>query len=147
MPRPARQGFAISAAFKRFVAALILIITGSVAGVAPASAAELLLYTRKGCAYCVLWEREIGGLYPKTDEARTAPLRRVQTDRPQPGDPRLDPPVSVTPTFVLMDGAREIGRFSGYTNDLTFWSMLTVLLQRMAEAERPPAASPAGFRP
>jgi len=130
---------------KSLLASLVL-FGGLAMHALPASAAELLLFTRKGCAYCVLWEREIGGIYPKTDEARAAPLRRIHTDKPQASDPRLEPPVSVTPTFVLMDGTREIGRFSGYTNDLTFWSMLSVLLQRMEGADRGPAPQPAGYR-
>lgn len=111
----------------------------------PVSAAELLLYTRKGCAYCVLWEREIGGIYPKTPEAQTAPLRRVHLDKPRASDPVLSPAVTVTPTFVLMDGTVEIGRFSGYTNDLTFWSMLEVLMQRAPERPRPANATAPGL--
>lgn len=130
----------------RLLLALCLMCVGLAGTVAPAVAAELLLYTRKGCAYCVLWEREIGPIYPRTDEARTAPLRRIQTDQPQADDPQLDPPVTVTPTFVLMDGPREIGRFSGYTNDLTFWSMLGVLLQRIEGGDGLPAAKPAEYR-
>lgn len=109
---------------------------------APAMAAELVLFTRKGCPYCVLWERQIGSIYPRTEESAIAPLRRVQTDRPAPTDPRLDPPVTVTPTFVLLDGDREVGRFSGYTDDLTFWSMLTVLIKRLDATGAADAPSP-----
>jgi len=133
------------AGMRRLLCVLVLIAAPSLADIS-AKAAELLLYTRKSCAYCQLWERQIGPIYPKTAEAALAPLRRIDLDRADGGGPALDPPVAITPTFVLMDGPREIGRFSGYTNDLTFWSMLGVLLQRMEGGDGLPAAKPAEYR-
>ena len=126
------------AALSRFRVSGLLTAAGlMLAACVPANAAELILYTRKGCAYCVLWEREIGQIYPRTEEAARAPLRRVRTDQPQASDPVLTPAVTVTPTFVLMDQGREIGRFSGYTGDLTFWSMLEMLMRRLPPQPQP----------
>lgn len=102
-----------------------------------ATAAELLMFTRADCAFCRKWEREIGPVYPRTAESRVAPLRRIRTDQPLPPDIRFNPPVSVTPTFILMDGEREIGRFAGYSDDGTFWGLLTILLRRFDDQDVP----------
>lgn len=126
----------ICSRFLRFLFKAALLVA-TVACTVAASAAELLMFTRAGCPYCVLWEREIEPIYGKTDEAITAPLRKVHTDRPMPKDAHLIPPVRVTPTFVLMDNGKEIGRFSGYNDDATFWANLGMLMRRLDE--RPPS--------
>lgn len=96
-----------------------------------ALAAELIMFTRNGCAYCLLWDKQIGPIYSKTDEAIRAPLKKVNLDSGNTTDPILLEAVSVTPTFVLIDQGREIGRFAGYSDDLTFWSQLSVLLKKL----------------
>ena len=46
------------------------------------------------------------------------------------------PDIVYTPTFVLMDGGREIGRIVGYPGEDFFWSLLGELVQRLpAESE------------
>lgn len=124
---------------RRLLCVLVLIAAPSLADIS-AKAAELLLYTRKSCAYCQLWERQIGPIYPKTAEAALAPLRRIDLDRADGGGPALDPPVAITPTFVLMDGEREVARFSGYSDDLTFWSVLATQIRKLGP---PVTATPA----
>ena len=51
-----------------------------------ASAAELLMFTRKGCPWCAKFEAEVGRIYPQTDEGRLAPLRRIDIDAPSTAD-------------------------------------------------------------
>ena len=107
------------------------------AGLATVSAAELLYFTRAGCPYCIKWEREIEPIYPKTPEGMTAPLRKVRTDRLLPADIRFNPPIRITPTFILMENGQEVGRFLGYTDDSTFWSLLNMLLRQKDDADTP----------
>ena len=78
-----------------------------------APAAELVMYQRDGCPYCVRFEREMAPIYPKTREGALAPLRLVQ--RPSGGvrDGGLKKPGIATPTFVLVESGREIGRITG----------------------------------
>ena len=73
----------------------------------PAFAAELVMYTRDGCPFCMRFEREVAPIYPKTAEGKAAPLRRVELLR-ELRLGRFD---------VLVDGvrvramkARELGR-------------------------------------
>ena len=49
------------------------------------------------------------------------------------GQPRLAlaAPVRFTPTFLLVEGDREIGRLTGYMNDAIFWGLLDGLLERL----------------
>lgn len=106
-------------------------LLAGVADVGTALSAELLMFTRKNCAYCILWERQLGSIYPRSAEAEIAPLRRIDLDDATIAKPALQPAVTITPTFVLMDGGREVGRFLGYSDDLTFWSVLATHLKKL----------------
>lgn len=94
-----------------------------------ADAAELVMFTSKGCPYCIKFEAEVGRVYSQTDEGRLAPLRRVEVERPTPPDLRAIPNDRMTPTFVLLDNGREIGRIRGYAGQDFFYGQLQRLLQ------------------
>ncbi len=98
------------------------------------NAAELVMFERAGCPWCRKWDQEIGGIYPKTPEGAKAPLRRVSLDRPLAPEWKLDPPVFYSPTFVVMEKGREIGRITGYSNAESFWGLLGTILARSAPA-------------
>ena len=89
-----------------------------------ARASELLMFERDGCVWCARWDREIAPIYGKTDEAKVLPLRRINIDHDKPTDITLNAPVRYTPTFVIVDDGREIGRITGYLNDESFWGLL-----------------------
>ena len=55
------------------------------------------------------WERDVGSLYDKTAK-KVLPLRRVDVDRQSASGVTLQSPVRYTPTFVVVDQGREIGR-------------------------------------
>lgn len=116
------------------LAALMLILIGGAA--ASAQAAELIAFVSARCPYCVAWEREVGRTYAKTQEAREAPLRRVDADARSPASPDGIEAVKFTPTFVLIDGEREVGRISGYSGAGFFWAQLDKLLATL-HAEPP----------
>ncbi|MDP3074023.1 thioredoxin family protein [Bradyrhizobium sp.] len=94
-------------------------------------AAELLVFGRDGCAWCQRWDREVGSSYGKTDEARVLPLRYVNIDRPPASGIALVAPVRYTPTFVVVNNGREIGRITGYVNDDAFWGLLSIIVSKM----------------
>ncbi|KAA5606805.1 thioredoxin family protein [Roseospira marina] len=83
------------------------------------------------CHYCAQWHTDLGPIYPKTAESRTAPLRRVDLQDPWPADLRDLRAVSFTPTFVLVDNGAEVGRITGYAGDEFFWFQLDALLQKL----------------
>jgi len=96
--------------------------------VLPAQAAELVMYRTAGCPYCAAWDRAIGPIYPKTDMGKRAPLRQVEIgSRSQPAVV-LKSPVRFTPTFVLINDGRELGRIEGYPGEDFFWGLLERLM-------------------
>lgn len=116
----------------RLAILLSILITGMWA-MAPTRAAELLMVERDGCHWCERWNAEIGPIYPKTEESVRAPLRRVQI-RDLPDDVAFVSRPVFTPTFVLVDEGRELGRIEGYAGDEFFWFLLTSLLDAHPEA-------------
>ena len=126
------------------MARLLVLLVGFVIGF-PAAAAELIMFEAAGCPYCARWNREIAPIYPKTDEGRRAPLRRVDIAGPRPGDLARIPNIVYTPTFVLLENGKEIGRIVGYGGDEIFWSLLSELFAKLDRDQRPrPAPSPSG---
>ena len=100
-------------------------------GTAPARASELLMFQRAGCPYCEAWDRDIAPIYPKTAEAKRAPLRRVDIDAALPRTLKNLKPIVYTPTFVLMDNGREVGRILGYPGEDFFWALLDELMRKL----------------
>ena len=96
-----------------------------------AQAAELVMFEALGCPWCMAWDVEVGIIYHKTAEGRTAPLRRLDIGDPRPPELAALPDIIYTPTFVLMDGGREIGRIVGYSGEDHFWGLFGVLLARL----------------
>lgn len=121
----------LASLFQR-AAAVVAVLAASFP-VSPALSLELLMFERSGCPWCARWDKEVAPVYTLTPEGARAPLRRVNLDQGQPKDIVLNPPVRFTPTFVLVDGAREIGRITGYMNDATFWGLLTKMLPPSSE--------------
>lgn len=130
----------LASIFQRAVFAAALVMTAS-AGTAPARALELVMFERSGCPWCLRWDKEVSPVYSLTPEGARAPLRRVNLDGGQPRDLALDPPVRFTPTFVLVDKGREIGRITGYMNDATFWGLLTKMIPASTEQGGPGGGS------
>lgn len=102
-----------------------------------AAAAELVMFERRTCPWCAAWHREIGPVYPKTEAGRAAPLRRVDLDRPRPAAYAGIEGIVYTPTFVLVEDGREIGRVAGYPGEEFFWGLLDRLLAKLPAANVP----------
>ncbi|KAF0119429.1 MAG: regulatory protein SoxS [Rhodospirillaceae bacterium] len=56
------------------------------------------------------------------------PLRTVQGLDVLEDDFVLEKPVHFTPTFVVIENRREVGRITGYHGDAAFWEMLDYIL-------------------
>lgn len=106
---------------------MALLCAGLVAGAAGTEAAELLMYRRAGCPWCQAWDEAIGPAYPKSDLGQLLPLRAVDLDHDPPPAVALARPVRFTPTFVVVDEGREVGRIEGYPGEDFFWGLLDKL--------------------
>lgn len=129
------------------LAGLAVLLLGAVMQAWPAAAAELLYVHDPACGYCREWERVIGPIYPKSAEGKLAPLRPVLIGKVPAAGLRLKSAVRYTPTFVLLDGGREIGRIEGYPGEEFFWSMLDKLLDRLAPEPVPKPKLGGGVTP
>ena len=113
---------------------LAIMVLAGLANMAPAMAAELVMFEQSGCPWCVSWDREIAPAYTKSPEGRTAPLRRVNIKAQRPTDLTAIANITGTPIFVLMDKGTEIGRINGYPGPDFFWPMLDELLEKLPPA-------------
>ncbi|MGV6804452.1 MAG: hypothetical protein ACWA49_09620 [Ruegeria sp.] len=110
--------------FRPLVACLALLL--------PISASAdpyLLMAEEKGCYWCAKWNEEIAHIYPKTVEGRTAPLRRYDLHS-KPPDIEFERGVHFTPTFILVEDGREVGRIEGYPGEDFFWGLLAMVFER-----------------
>lgn len=110
---------------------LFLLLTG---GAASAGALQLLVTHDAACGDFARWQREIGPSYATTPEGRAAPLLEVRTDGPWPDGLALASRPRATPTFILVDDGREIGRIEGYGDANRFHAGLSRLLRQGGSA-------------
>lgn len=115
---------------------ICMLVTLGVVGTAPVHAAELVLFEAAGCVWCETWHAQIGDIYPKTEEARFAPLRRVDIHGERPTDLADIRGIVYTPTFVLIEDGEEIGRITGYAGEEFFWGLLEIELKKLGERTR-----------
>jgi hypothetical protein len=99
-----------------------------------ASAAELFVFKSAHCPTCVAWEREIGHSYTATEEGQRIPLQRFDIDGGRGASVADRHEVEVTPTFILIERGREIGRIEGYSGGRKFWTDLRALMARLPNA-------------
>ena len=81
----------------------------------------MLMITDKNCLYCIIWEKQIGKIYPKTDIAKKFPLQRIEVKNFINYKKYDLKKTNITPTFILIKNANEEGRIEGYTNPEMFW--------------------------
>jgi hypothetical protein len=87
----------------------------------------LLLIEDRGCPYCARWDREVREAYLNSPEGRFAPLVRRFRGA---ADIAFVPNVAYSPTFVVLERGREVGRIIGYSGPDFFWAELGNLLKR-----------------
>ena len=102
----------------------------------PAMAAELLMFDAYGCMHCELWKDDVGAYYHKTREGKSAPLRIVSLDEDRPEDLEWIEGIRFSPTFVLIDDDREIGRIVGYPGEDLFWMNMETVFRKLG-SKRP----------
>ncbi|MGP3698812.1 thioredoxin family protein [Rhodobacter sp. NSM] len=103
-------------------------------GATPAAAElRLVMVEQPGCVWCAAWDHEIGPIYARSEEGRQAPLVRQQLRKPLPEGFVFSRPATFTPTFVLVDEGREIGRIEGYPGEGFFWALLGQMLDELPE--------------
>jgi thioredoxin-related protein len=99
-------------------------------------AAELIMVEQQGCYYCEEWKDQLGHIYPQTPEGKYAPLKTFDITEVD-GIKGLERDVIFTPTFILMEKNKELGRLEGYSSEDFFWELLEVILEKETEYTAP----------
>ena len=99
-------------------------------GSTSASAVELVMYFSEDCEYSAIFDIEVAPNYPKSAIGRVVPLKRVSVDGQGAGGYRLSAPLTVTPTFVLVENGEELDRITGYPGRAYFGKLVRHLVKR-----------------
>ena len=116
---------------KKLLTILLSVIFTSYSAGTP-HGAELLMFESPACEWCDRWDEEIGVIYDRTEEGRVAPLQRFTIRQPLPVQYEFVTGTAFTPTFVLVDEGRELGRILGYPGEDHFWGLLAEMLDRQS---------------
>ena len=81
----------------------------------------MLMITDKTCLYCIIWEKQIGKIYYKTEVSKRFPLSRIELKDFVSYKKYNLKKTNVTPTFIFIKNTKEEGRIEGYTNPEMFW--------------------------
>mgnify|MGYP001157491197 FL=1 len=81
----------------------------------------MIMITDKNCLYCIVWEKQIGKIYPKTEIAEKFPLHRIEVENFINYTKYNLKKTNITPTFIFIKNNNEEGRIEGYTNPEMFW--------------------------
>ena len=81
----------------------------------------MIMITDKNCLYCIVWEKQIGKIYPKTEIAKKFPLYRIEVKNFDNYTKYDLKKTNITPTFIFIKNDNEAGRIEGYTNPEMFW--------------------------
>ena len=81
----------------------------------------LLMITDKTCLICMVWEKQIGKIYPKTEIASKFPLSRIEMNDFVNYSKHKIKKTNITPTFIFIKNNNEKGRIEGYTSPEMFW--------------------------
>jgi len=98
-------------------------------------AAELVMFEQEYCEWCEAWHDEIADVYPLTDEGKLLPLRTVNIHDDRPADLKAVRGVRFTPTFVVMDKGKEIGRILGYSDEAMFYWQLSEIVAKLSKKQ------------
>ncbi len=109
---------------------IFVLLTWFLTGFAAQAGTELIMVEEQGCMFCERWNAEIAPIYPKTEEGKEAPLRRVDLRRGMPDDLLLRNHPRYTPTFILVRDGKEVSRIEGYPGEDFFWGLLGMMLEQ-----------------
>jgi len=91
-----------------------------------ASAMELVMIEQTICPFCKQFDDEVK--YSESETAKALPLRRIKLSDPWPQDLANISHDKLTPTFILVDNGKELGRLRGYPGKEGFWALLEKLM-------------------
>ena len=113
------------------VALALVFVAGGPARGAESSGAQLIMFEQQGCEWCEVWNEEIASVLPKTPEGKCARFSRFDIHNPSSDLLEKIRPIIYTPTFVVLEDGKEVGRVLGYAGEDFFWFQLASQLKKL----------------
>ncbi|MGI9423981.1 MAG: transcriptional regulator [Hyphomicrobiaceae bacterium] len=107
-----------------------LLICTAVFAFIPANAAQLINLEEDGCSWCERWHQVVGLIPDNTRESKYTLLRRVDVHEDLPDDLSFVVKGGYTPTFILIDDDREIGRIRDYSGEESSCGLLAKKIRK-----------------
>lgn len=92
---------------------------------------ELIMFEQQGCEWCDVWNEEIAPVLPKTPEGKCARFSRFDIHNPSSDVLKKIRPIIYTPTFVVFEDGKEVGRVLGYAGEDFFWWQLASQFKKL----------------
>ncbi len=105
----------------KFIICIIFVLNLTVSSSSAKDNSLLLMITDKTCLICMVWEKQIGKIYPKTEIANKFPLSRIEMNDFVNYSKHKIKKTNITPTFIFIKNNNEQGRIEGYTSPEMFW--------------------------
>ena len=105
----------------KFIIFIIFVFNLTVSSSTAKDNSLLLMITDKTCLICMVWEKQIGKIYPKTEIANKFPLSRIEMNDFVNYSKHKIKKTNITPTFIFIKNNNEKGRIEGYTSPEMFW--------------------------
>ena len=105
----------------KFIIFIIFVFNLTVSSSSAKDNSLLLMITDKTCLICMVWEKQIGKIYPKTEIANKFPLSRIESNDFVNYSKHKIKKTNLTPTFIFIRNNNEKGRIEGYTSPEMFW--------------------------
>ena len=105
----------------KFIIFIIFVFNLIVSSSSAKDNSMLLMITDKTCLICMVWEKQIGKIYPKTEIANKFPLSRIEMNDFVNYSKHKIKKTNITPTFIFIKNNNEQGRIEGYTSPEMFW--------------------------
>ncbi|MEM7425931.1 MAG: thioredoxin fold domain-containing protein [Pseudomonadota bacterium] len=93
----------------------------------------LVMFEQWGCEWCEVWNEEIGQTLPKTAEGKCTAFSRIDIHESDSELLKNIKPVVFTPTFVVFEDGKEVGRIVGYAGEEFFWPQLASHLNKLSQ--------------
>ena len=88
---------------------------------------ELIMFEVDGCTYCHVFRRDVLPAYRLSPRTAEVPIRFVDLNSGVAGI-KLDSPVDVVPTAILVRNNLEVGRIAGYAGPDSFFRLIRSML-------------------